>query len=216
MERLTININDNAVISAELIEQINQLCVQAEADERITAVDFNFLKTADSQHDRAVADVGLLHKWEKSLRRLENLNALIVANCEGQLSLAAMSILATADLRLGSASATFGLNGKEVTVPGMLIHRLTHQLSNNWVRSLLLLGNRLSAEEAVQSGLLDRIAAHPQALAEDILFGLSPHAFNDIRVRRKLILEASAASYDETIGLSLSASDRIMRKESLL
>lgn len=212
MERSIININDNAAISAELIEQINQLCGQAEADERIKVVGFNFLKTAGSQNANVVVDVGVLHKWEKSLRRLENVNALIVASCEGELSLAAMSILATADLRLGSAGATFGLSGEEVTVPGMLIHRLTHQLSNNWVRSLLLLGNRLCAEEAVQSGLLDRIAVQPQALAEDILFGLNPHAFNDIRVRRKLMLEASAASYDETIGLSLSASDRIMRK----
>lgn len=148
----------------------------------------------------------------KSLRRLENLNALIVAHCDGDLGLAAISAVVIADLRVGSASSTFGLNDKEVTVPGMLVHRLTQQLTHSWVRSLLLLGNRLSADEALQSGMIDRIAANPQTLSEDIIHGLNPHAFNDIRVRRKLILEAGSASYDETIGLSLSASDRIMRK----
>jgi isomerase DpgB len=204
MERLNMNIEDTASISVELIEKINQLCAQAEADEQVKVVGFTFGKTSGADAGEAIADVALLHKWEKSLRRLENVNALIVAHCEGELSLAAMSILAVSDLRIGTPASSFGLNGKEVTVPGMLIHRLTQQLNANGLRSLLLLGNRWSAEEAEANGL--------QALTEDIIFGLNPHAFNDIRVRRKLILEASTASYDETLGLSLSASDRIMRK----
>jgi isomerase DpgB len=212
MERLNMNIEDTASISVELIEKINQLCAQAEADEQVKVVGFTFGKTSGADAGEAIADVALLHKWEKSLRRLENVNALIVAHCEGELSLAAMSILAVSDLRIGTPASSFGLNGKEVTVPGMLIHRLTQQLNANGLRSLLLLGNRWSAEEAEANGLLDRVASQPQALTEDIIFGLNPHAFNDIRVRRKLILEASTASYDETLGLSLSASDRIMRK----
>jgi isomerase DpgB len=196
MERLNMNIEDTASISVELIEKINQLCAQAEADEQVKVVGFTFGKTSGADAGEAIADVALLHKWEKSLRRLENVNALIVAHCEGELSLAAMSILAVSDLRIGTPASSFGLNGKDA----------------NGLRSLLLLGNRWSAEEAEANGLLDRLASQPQALTEDIIFGLNPHAFNDIRVRRKLILEASTASYDETLGLSLSASDRIMRK----
>ena len=148
----------------------------------------------------------------KVLRRVENLNALIIAICNGQCGLAALSLIAIADLRLGTPTSTFALNGKDITLPGMLIHRLTNQMTANWVRSLLVLGNTFGADEALACGLLDRKSTQPKALAEDLVVGMNPHAFNDIRVRRKLMLEASHTSHEDTIGLSLSASDRTLRQ----
>ncbi|MDJ0088482.1 enoyl-CoA hydratase-related protein [Pantoea allii] len=212
MENLTVNISGSSAISGVLIEEINQLCAEVESNTTINMVLFNFDADSTKGLCSSVENVDVLHKWEKVLRRVENLNALIIAICNGQSGLAALSLIAIADLRLGTPTSTFALNGKDITLPGMLIHRLTNQMTANWVRSLLVLGNTLCAEEALACGLLDRTSTQPKALAEDFVAGMNPHAFNDIRVRRKLMLEASHTSHEDTIGLSLSASDRTLRR----
>ena len=212
MEKLTVNFNDDLAISGELIEKINQVCRQVENDSSIKQLTLAFETASVNEQTSQVADPDLLHKWEKALRRVENLDALIVARAETACGLVALSMIAIADLRVGTPGSTFSLRGKDLTLPGMLIHRLTRQLSDQWVRSLLILGNTLSADEAVTCGLLDRVSTQPAALAEDMVMSMNSFVFNDIRVRRKLILEASHTSYDDTIGLSLSASDRAIRK----
>lgn len=212
MERLTINFTGSAAITSDMIEQLNQLCAQVENTPAIDQVLFAFADGAAPAQGTESMDVGLLHKWEKALRRVENLNALLIATTDGECGLVALSIIAIADLRLGTPDSTFALRGKDITLPGMLIHRLTNQLAANWVRLLLVLGNTLCAEEALASGLLDRTSTQPAALAEDLAMGMNPHAFTDIRVRRKLMLEACHTSYEDTIGLSLSASDRTLRQ----
>lgn len=212
MEHLTVTFNEAMILSAELIDQINQFCRQVENEPAIRQVTLAFESLPATEQSVQVTDPDLLHKWEKALRRVENLNALIVTHAQGECGLAALSLIAIADLRLGTPDATFLLRGKDLTLPGMLIHRLTNQLSAGWVRSLLILGNTLTADEAVASGLLDRTSTQPAALAEDLVGGMNPSVFNDIRVRRKLMLEAMHTAYDDTIGLSLSASDRTIRK----
>lgn len=212
MQYLLADFKTTVAISIELIQTINEICARVENAPETKEVRFVFAQSEDLRTESHISDVGLMHKWEKALRRVENLDVLIIAICVGECSIAATSIVSVADLRVGAPSASFCLKGKEVTIPGMLVHRLINQLSASWVRSFVLRGNTLSADKALKSGFLDGISDSPLAFVDDAVSGMNSHVFTDIRVRRKLMLEAHHTSYDETIGLSLSAGDRVFRK----
>jgi len=115
---------------------------------------------------RLMQDVPNLH-WQALLRE-NRPNKPIILAVEGYALAGGTEILQGTDLRLGAEDAIFGVT--EVTrglYPlGASTIRLRRQIPYCLAAEILLLGRRVTAQEALQWGLINRIAPKGKALEE--------------------------------------------------
>ncbi|NOU52632.1 enoyl-CoA hydratase/isomerase family protein [Pseudoalteromonas sp. JBTF-M23] len=207
-------VDASATITLELVNSLNNICKQVENDKSAKVLHLNIRAMAPIQSLNAESekDVYLVHKWEKVIRRIENLDALVVTTAESDVLAAALAILVVSDYRIATNATTFSVMQEAYIFPGVLIHRLVNQIGHSKSRSLILLGKGMDAAQANQAGLIDEIADETDAALERFVAQMHDVVFNDIRVRRRLMLEAYHTSFDDTIGLSLAACDKVLRQ----
>ncbi len=115
-----------------------------------------------------------LDMWRRWVRdghrvfdRLARLRQPLIAALNGVALGGGLELAATADLRIAEAHARFGLPECGIaTVPGWGgTQRLTRRAGSQTVRRLVLTGDLVTAEEAVQLGLVDQVCPTGEGLA---------------------------------------------------
>lgn len=157
-------------------------------------------------------DVKLINQWERALRRIERLNAVTITVVAGPCTDLGVSIMLTTDYRIASEGLHMSLRSREGSIlPGMVLHRLANQIGVTWSRRFAVLGMPINAQLAEKLGLVDETAADTELAAAAFLKSLCPMIADDLSVRRRLLLDAPALSYDEGLGTHLAACDRQLR-----
>ncbi len=200
-------------LSPALVGAVNRACDQAE-DAGQPAVLSVLLRAEDGAHAPAAApDMALVSQWERALNRIEKLRVPTLAVVEGRCAGLLLEVLLSTDYRIGAPQAQLSLAHLGAIWPGMALHRLATQLGVARARGLALFGDVLEANAAQALGLLDQVHADPVHWANHFVETLSAAAIQDIAVRRRLLIEAGATSYEDALGAHLAACDRSLRRQ---
>jgi isomerase DpgB len=157
--------------------------------------------------------VALVSKWERALRRLERLRTVTIAVAEGDCGGPALDALLATDYRIAANSARFLVTVDRTTIwPGMALYRLCRQCGAATVRRAVLFGTPIEASSALAIGVIDELSGDvSSALAQATdMAGAFPAA--ELAIRRQLMLDASATSFEDALGVHLAACDRFQRR----
>lgn len=198
-------------VSAALIALINRVCDQAE-DHGAGAIVVLRLR-GGLQNANGAPDIHLVTQWERALRRLERLPALTIAAAEGRCTAAQFAALVVADHRIGAGSLRLSLSDEQGAIlPAMVLYRVAHEVGGALSRRLALFGGALNATDALNAGLLDELVVDVDAAIAAFIESTGEIDTSDLAVRRQLLLEAPARTFEDALGTHLAACDRAFRR----
>ncbi|MFG1798292.1 enoyl-CoA-hydratase DpgB [Nocardia sp. NPDC049149] len=210
---LTIRL-DQATSLSDLTEQLIAVTARLAAETQLTSVLFVLDEPVQPERTGlSAADIEEVRRWERAVRRLEQSPALSVvvvqATCHGP----GADILLAADYRIAAPKARLMFAGDDGHLwPGMVFYRLVRQVGQAGVRRLMVRGATLTANDALELGVLDELAADAEAVAERVILGASWLSRPELAVRRQLLHEAVTAEFDDALGVHLAACDRELRR----
>ena len=214
-DNFTLRISSGQSLTPELIDAVDALCDRVEDAEGAPAVMISLHGGTDSAQWPGDVGIHLVSRWEKALRRLERLDSPTIAAATGECSGPALEVLLTADLRIGSDDLVLDTSsGLDSVWAGMFIHRLANQLGAARARQLILFGARIDAMQARDIGLIDDIDEDPPAAVARRVSRSGQSMRAALAIRRRLLLDAGATSFEDALGKHLAACDRALRRKS--
>jgi isomerase DpgB len=159
-------------------------------------------------------DLSTVSRWERVLRRLERAPSTTIAFLEHACSQVALELLMVADRRIASASFSILSGGPDEDIwPSMALYRLCRQIGESRTRQFLLDRTPLTADRAINLGIIDTIrhdAGHnSQPTAQQFLPYAPP---SDYPVSRRLLQDCVMPGFDDSLGAHLAACDRTLRR----
>lgn len=227
LEPETLNSSDDSIdvrvftaklpnsLSADAIAALNEICDQVE-DAGYSSVlliqpDSDNAGIPDSEDN---IDIHRIRSWEKLIRRIETLDALSIFAANSGINSVSMAGLLVSDYRIVSDHVNFSLADENQNImPGMLLHRLAHQLGIAHSRQMILLGNPMGAETAKALGLIDEVSVNIPERITHLIESLEPNCLPELSMRRRLLYEASSTHYEDALGVHLAACDRLLRRQ---
>jgi enoyl-CoA hydratase/carnithine racemase len=139
------------------------------------------------------------HQFERALRCFEMMDKIVIAAVRGWCLGGGLQLALACDIRVASSDARFGLPAiVESIIPGLSTFRLWRYVGMGRAKRLILSGEPVSAEEALQIGLVDYVVGAAefdsgvQALADRYLRAASTGS----RLSKQLINQAPELDYD--------------------
>ncbi|KUJ59735.1 hypothetical protein ACZ90_64800 [Streptomyces albus subsp. albus] len=223
MSDISLTIDCSAALTPSLVESVTAACDRAEDAQpgSIVVLQITSGEPRDTPADPGSgwpgdSGVHLVNKWERALRRLERVPAAVIAVAAGPLTGPGLEALLTADYRIGTTDLALSLPVGDGSVwPSMALHRLSQQLGVARARQLALFGTEVPAERALGIGLIDEIAHDEEEVLEAVARAAKLAAEltgSEIAIRRRLLLDATTTSFEESLGVHLSACDRTLRR----
>jgi isomerase DpgB len=210
---LVIRVDGRCALSAELVTALGAVCDRAEDGGDRNAVILH-VSGAPQEPSECDVSVALVSKWERALRRLERLPAATISLASGECGGVALEVLLATDYRIGTASVRLLMPTRAgATWPGMVLYRLARQGAAA-ARRAVLFGLPIAAADAVAMHLIDELTTDtPGALvAAEQLAAAVPGA--ELAIRRQLMQDAQAVSFEDALGAHLAACDRLLRRVS--
>ena len=139
---------------------------------------------------------------------IRDLPVPVIARIQGHALGGAMEIAASCDLRIAGESARFGMPEVLLGIPSVIEAALLPRLIGwGWTRRLLLLGEVISAQEALNCGFVERVVEDSQLdhTVEVWLAMLMSAGPNAIRAQKALIQKWEDASVSQAITLGIDA-----------
>ena len=152
-------------------------------------------------------------RWERAVRRLERLPAIIITAASGVCSGPATDFLLISDYRVGAGDFCLELpvNFGQFW-PGMSVYRMVHQVGIARARQIVLWGRNLKAEQCLEVGLIDEIVLDLADALADLLRKIERQPASEVGIRRRLLLEAMSTPFEDALGAHLAAADRELRR----
>ncbi len=98
------------------------------------------------------------HRWERVMRIFETCDKILIAAINGWCLGGGLQLTLACDLRIARADAQLGLPAvKECLIPGMSVFRLPRYVGMGRAKRLILSGENVSAEEALNIGMVDYV-----------------------------------------------------------
>jgi isomerase DpgB len=212
---LTLAIDGADPLTPELVRTVTEACGRAEdaPDGGALLIRLTGRRPLDAgpaaPHYPAVH---LVNKWERALRRLEQLPTATVATLTGDCFGLAADVLLATDYRIaGTGLQLRPATAGGTTWPGMALYRLAQQIGVGRARRIALFGGELSAWQALELRLVDEVSDDVEAALAAALDGLTGPRAHDVAVRRRLLMDASSISFEDALGPHLAACDRALR-----
>lgn len=208
---LSFHLDGARPLSRDLVAAVAAFCDRVEdaSGAELAVIQLGGAPAGPWPHD---ADVHLVSKWERVLRRLERLNVGTVAVATGDCGGVAMELLLATDYRVASADLRLLVPAYGGAVwPGMALYRLANQVGLAQVRRAVLFGVPIGAAEALERGLVDEVAADPAAAVATLGSRSGP----ELAIRRQLMLDATTTSFEDALGRHLAACDRTLRRTAI-
>ena len=203
---LRLNILNTPLIT-QLIEAVDALSQDARlrvviltgAGERAFIGGADIREMAGLDRTTASAFIARLHRACLALR---SLRVPVIARIRGYCLGAGLEIAASCDLRAAAAGSSFGMPEVKVGVPSVIEAALLPRLvGRGKARELVLTGESISAEEALQCGLVQKVVA-PGDLdkaVEDWVGSILSAGPEAIRLQKTLLRQWENLPLDEAI-----------------
>lgn len=207
-----------------MVRELTAVCDHLEDESTCTAVVFQgsggvFSEGMDFREFRPdqPVDIHGFNKWEKLCVRIERLPKLTVAAIDGTAAGAGVQLALVCDLRIATPRSTLQLDEvRKGFLPGMATFRLAKSIGLGRAKELLLTGRKLTAENAVQIGILDSVAADLDATLRDRLAALQPINTVAVQLARRLLNESFSTSFEDGIGNFLAAQHRACTQSAFI
>ncbi|UCD81895.1 MAG: enoyl-CoA hydratase/isomerase family protein [Desulfobacterales bacterium] len=99
-------------------------------------------------------------RWERALRIFETMEKLVIVGMHGFCLGGALQLALAADVRVSTADCQIGLPAiKESLIPGLATLRLPRYVGWGRAKKMILGGQNISGDEALQIGLVDHIVS---------------------------------------------------------
>ena len=96
--------------------------------------------------------------WERALRRLETMEKIVLCQIHGYALGGGLQLALACDIRASTPSAQLGLPAiKEGLIPGLGTFRLARYIGMGRAKKLILSGDMVSGEQALNIGLVDHL-----------------------------------------------------------
>lgn len=156
--------------------------------------------------------LSLVSKWERALRRLERLPAATFATVEGPCGGHALDLLLCADRRIAGGAASLVMPVEDgATWPGMTLYRLGRSHAGAAaIRRAVLFGAAIGAQEAAALQLVDVVADDVEAALANAVASAAAVRGSELAIRRQLLFDAAATTFEEALGAHLAACDRAL------
>jgi isomerase DpgB len=160
------------------------------------------LRATDTREWPGVVPIHEVTQWERVLRRLEGLAAMVVVAGVGAVGGPALDLLLAADFRIAGADLRLlpPVNDGHFW-PGMGVYRLVHHLGLARARQIVLWGDDIPADRARELGLIDQIAADPDEAVHTATVLMGRISDQELTIRRRLLAEATSVGYEEALGV---------------
>ncbi|MFI0983622.1 enoyl-CoA-hydratase DpgB [Streptomyces sp. NPDC021093] len=198
----------------ELTARLNAACDQVEDPGEHTVLRLSLLPTPARRRPWPThVGVREVNRWERAVRRLERLPAMIVCTAEGVCGGPALDLLLASDFRIGGPGLQLLLPVNDGHFwPGMAVYRLAQQLGTTRARQIVMWGDDLGAQRAHELGLLDQLSEDLAGAAHTAVVLMGRISDRELAVRRQLLLEAPTAEFQDALGAHLAACDRELRR----
>jgi methylglutaconyl-CoA hydratase len=172
-------------LSRDTLREVGALRARFEADAGLRAIVFTgagdkaFCAGADLKERSQMSDAEVreqLLAYRTELGWLASSRLPVVAAINGVALGGGLELALLCDLRIAAAHARFGLPETALgVIPGAGgTQRLPRLIGEGRAKEMILLGRRLTAEEALEWGLIGRIATDPSRLLEETLEWIEP------------------------------------------
>lgn len=141
-------------------------------------------------------------------RAIRDLPVPVIARIQGYALGAGMEVAASCDLRIAGESARFGMPEVRLGVPSVIEAALLPRLIGwGWTRRLLLLGDVITAQDALDCGFVERVVKDRRLddALEEWLAMLLEAGPNAIRAQKALIRKWEDASINHSIAMGIEA-----------
>ena len=168
---VTLNTPDNRnALTNELLGELTSAFESARDDERVRCVvlasSHEKVFSAGASLDQFAADVPLVHKhfgterFPRLFRTILGLGKPTICAANGHVLAGSLGVALCCDLIVAKETATFGTPEINVGVfPFMIMALIYRNVPRKKTNELLLLGERVSAEEALAIGIVNRVVA---------------------------------------------------------
>ena len=168
---VTLNTPDNRnALANQLLADLTDAFERARDDERVRCVvltsSHDKVFSAGGALDQFAADVPLVHKhfgterFPRLFRTIMGLGKPTICAANGHVLAGALGLALCCDLIVAKEGATFGTPEINVGVyPFMIMALIYRNVPRKKTNELLLLGERISAEEAREFGIVNRVVA---------------------------------------------------------
>lgn len=168
-------------LTAEMLEELAEIAMQARHVKAFVLTGTGSVFSAGADLEEAKAGLAVSPVWERLSTAIADLPGLSIAALNGTLAGGAMGMVLACDVRLTVPSAIFFY---PVMKLGFLPQpsdpkRMTALIGPSRTKLILMGGQKITAQEALQFGLVDRVVGedvlrHAQGLAADCLVAKPP------------------------------------------
>jgi len=151
-------------------------------------------------------ELGFFERWESALRKLEMLDAIVIAAIQSHCIGGGLQVALACDLRIARDDARFGVTAvKEGIIPGMGMWRIARYAGLGRAKRLAIAADVVDAGTALEWGLVDWVTPadqfepHVTALTERLL----SMAVTSTRLTKKLTNLAFDVPFEEFLGTYL-------------
>ncbi|TDR05888.1 enoyl-CoA hydratase/isomerase family protein [Marinomonas communis] len=207
-------------LTLSMLQQLESHLDQIELDSSIRAVVLladegkAFCAGADIQAWKDLSPLDMWRLWvqqgHRIFDRLERLRQPVVAVISGLALGGGLELAAAADVRIATKNARFALPEASIaTCPGWSgSQRLVKEMGAGWVKAMALFGKWWSAEEALQAGFIQSLAADYQSACDDAQFWAESAARSapiSIQLNKQLVNAAMGVGLASTLEAMASA-----------
>ncbi|MFJ9566863.1 enoyl-CoA-hydratase DpgB [Streptomyces fuscichromogenes] len=199
---------------AELTAALNSVCDQVErrGENSVLVLRLGTAPT-ETREWPGEGDVQAVNRWERAVRRLEQLAAVSIVVAQGTCSGPALDLLLAADLRIGTPDFELLLPVNDGHFwPGMSLFRLVKHVGLARARRIVLWGTDIALAEARELGLIDQVSDDVPDAVRTAAVLTSRISDRETAIRRQLLIEAGTFEYDDALGAHLAACDRELRR----
>jgi enoyl-CoA hydratase/carnithine racemase len=172
-----------------------------------TGIDLKALSTGEIGMD-------WFRSFDDAVRRLEQLNALTVAKIRGYAIGGGLQVALGCDLRIASPDARLGLPAvMEALIPGMGTYRLPRFIGLGRARRMVLTGELIGAQDALQIGLLDWVVDDEKLneTVESVIAGVLKGSPTAQTLSKRLVTSSFESTFDEALGKYLEYQGQSLR-----
>lgn len=203
-----LNWPDASQLDRKRLSDLSELMDYIEDESDCTTMVFRGISPQQPVIEPVPPEFDYCSKWEKFLRRVEQLAGVSIACIDGTCTRFHLQLAIACDYRVATPHSVFAIPEiKEGYLPGMSLFRLAKYTGIGTARRLLFSGAPWSAAEAEAWGILDRQceAAELESAVLEIQQSLMPMHPEVIQRARRLLNESFATSYEDAIGHFLAA-----------
>ncbi|MFF7981474.1 enoyl-CoA-hydratase DpgB [Streptomyces sp. NPDC007901] len=211
-EELVLRVDGARPLSAGTLADLAALCDRAEdGDGDHVVVHVSGSPGQTWPHDLTIA---LVTKWEREVRRFERLPVSTIAVADGDCGGPALDVLLATDYRIATPGTRLVLPVSSAAVwPGMALYRLVRQTTNSAaIRRAVLFGTPTPAADGLAQHLLDEVTDDPATALAATRARTRYLSGRELAVRRQLLHDAAAVSFEDALGTHLAACDRTLRR----